>query len=94
MMTRIIITTPEELSAMIDERIRLAFKYHAPDLVAKPKAEDEIFVSKRQAARILSCSVSSVENAARAGKINRHNVGKSVRFLRTEVVALAKLKEK
>lgn len=94
-MERIILTTPEELSALIDERFRIAFKHYAPQ--PKPRQPDDepgeagqTYVSKRQAARLLDCSPSTVDNAARAGKLRRHYVGKSVRFLRSEVLGLAK----
>lgn len=47
------------------------------------------YVSKREAARLVSVCSSTIDNAARAGKLKRHYVGKSVRFLRSEVLALA-----
>jgi excisionase family DNA binding protein len=50
----------------------------------------EAFVSKKQAARLLSCSPSTIDNHARSGKLTRHYVGaKSVRFDRQQVLALA-----
>ena len=48
------------------------------------------FVSKKEAARLLGVCVSSVDNAARAGKLKRSYFGKTVRFDRTEVLALAR----
>jgi len=48
------------------------------------------YVSKREAARLISVCQSSIDNAARAGKLKRHYVGKSVRFDRAEVLALAR----
>jgi len=55
-----------------------------------PGQAGEAFVSKKQAARLLSCSASTIDNHARSGKLTRHYVGaKSVRFDRQQVLALA-----
>jgi len=56
----------------------------APDAVAPP------FVSKREAAQLIRVCTSTIDNAARAGKLKRHYVGKAVRFDRAQVLALAK----
>jgi len=58
---------------------------------AKPEggpAENK-FLTKKQAAQKLGCSTSTIDNAARAGKLERHYVGRSVRFRLEEVLALA-----
>jgi len=95
-MTDIVFTalTKQELEAMFDKRLELAFQRHAAQQPAKREVEPgeagQTYVSKRQAARLLDCSPSTVDNAARAGKLRRHYVGKSVRFLRSEVLGLAK----
>lgn len=47
------------------------------------------FLTKRQAAQKLGCSTSTIDNAARAGKLTRHYLGKTVRFRLEEVLALA-----
>jgi excisionase family DNA binding protein len=55
-----------------------------------PGEAGSAFVSKRQAAALLDCSISTIGNYARAGKLKRHYIGgKSVRFDRAEVLALA-----
>lgn len=48
------------------------------------------FLTKKQAAQKLGCSTSTIDNAARAGKLTRHYIGKGVRFRLEEVLALAK----
>jgi excisionase family DNA binding protein len=48
------------------------------------------FISKREAARLLSCSPSTIDNHARAGHLTRHYIGKAVRFDRVQVLSLAK----
>lgn len=90
-MKEIIVTTPEELSAILDERIRLAFKHYVPQTLASaPKADAPPYVDKREAARLIGVCTSTIDNAARSGKLKRHYVGKAVRFERAQVLALAK----
>lgn len=48
------------------------------------------YVSKRQAARLLDCSPSTIDNHARAGRLTRRYVGKAVRFDRAQVLSLAR----
>ena len=94
-MEKFVITTPEELSALLDERIRIAFKHYAPNSIQRqpdnvPGQAATPYVSKREAARLISVCPSTIDNAARAGKLKRFYVGKAVRFDRGEVLALAK----
>lgn len=82
----------EELKTLVSEAIRGELKQIAPP----PRQEDTpgpdggAYVNKRQAARLLSCSPSTIDNHARAGSLTRHYVGKAVRFDRQEVLNLAK----
>lgn len=55
-----------------------------------PGQAGEAFISKKQAARLLSCSTSTIDNYARANHLTRHYIGKAVRFDRQEVLGLAK----
>ena len=55
-----------------------------------PDPGEPTFLTKRQAAQKLGCSTSTIDNAARAGKLTRHYLGKTVRFKLEEVLALAK----
>jgi excisionase family DNA binding protein len=50
--------------------------------------DKSIHITKKDAARLLSVCPSTIDNAARAGKLKRHYVGKSVRFERDQVLAL------
>lgn len=50
--------------------------------------DELIHMTKKEAARLLSVCPSTIDNAARAGKLIRHYVGKSVRFEREQVLAL------
>ena len=53
-------------------------------------------ITKQQAARLLACCTSTIDNHARAGRIKRHYIGKGerkiVRFERSQVLALADIK--
>lgn len=47
-------------------------------------------LTKKQAAALINCSVSSIDNFRRAGKIRPHYVGKkAVRFKASDILALA-----
>ena len=87
--------TRDELQALVIDSVKVCLKHYAPQ--PKPRQPDDepgeagqTYVSKRQAARLISVCASTIDNAARAGKLKRHYVGKSVRFNRVEVLALAK----
>lgn len=71
-------------------------QYHKANIAPIPTREEysgeaeQAFVSKKQAARLLACSPSTIDNHARSGKLTRHYIGKkSVRFERVQVLALA-----
>jgi len=80
----------EELQTLISETLRKELKQIAP-----PPRHDDMpseagqLISKKSAARLLECSPGTVDNAARAGRLKRHYVGRSVRFDRAEVLGLA-----
>ena len=57
---------------------------------SKQNDNESNMLKKREAARLLSCSTSTIDNLARAGKLVRHYVGKrSVRFDREQVLSMA-----
>ncbi len=82
----------EELKTLISEALRKELKQIAPPprMEELPGQAGEAYVNKRQAAKLLSCSPSTIDNHARARNLTRHYVGKAVRFDRQEVLALAK----
>ena len=91
-MERMLLTTltPDELRQIVVESVRQCLKTETPILGIAPNEAAPNHVTKREAARLLSCSQSSISNFARAGKLRRFYVGKSVRFERREVLGLAK----
>lgn len=45
-------------------------------------------LTKKEAASLLKVTTITIDNFARQGRLNRHYVGKSVRFMRSEVMAI------
>ena len=46
------------------------------------------YLDKRGAAKILKCSTGTVDGFARSGRLKKSFVGRSVRFLRSDVLAI------
>ena len=57
---------------------------------APPSTPDdpERLISKKEAARLLSCSQSTIDNYRRAGVLEAIKLGKAVRFRRGDVLAV------
>ena len=95
-MEKVIFTalTKQDLEALVIDCVQVCLKRHAAQQPAprepEPGQAGQAFVSKKQAARLLSCSSSTIDNHARAGHLTRHYVGKAVRFDRQQVLALAR----
>lgn len=89
----IIQMTEAELKAIVTEASEKAVSLALNK--TKPKEEGEagkveaVFFTKKQAARHLNCCTSTIDNAARAGKLTRHYLGNTVRFRIEEVKKLA-----
>lgn len=84
------------LEAFIDHRLDAAFERNAtrltaPDLDNEPGEASPAYISKKAAARLLGCSVSSIDNWRRAGHLPVHKLPgqKAVRFLKSDVLSLA-----
>ena len=95
-MEKVIFTalTKQDLEALVIDCVQVCLKRHAAQTPTRrddtPAEDGQAFVSKKQAARLLSCSPSTIDNHARSGKLTRHYVGgKSVRFDRQQVLSLA-----
>ena len=90
----IVTMTKSELEAILEDKIRYAFLNYMPDFSQnmQDSSEDKSeFVTKREVAKMLSCSTSTVDNYRRAGQLKPYYLGqkyKSVRFKRAEVLAL------
>lgn len=53
-----------------------------------PPDDPERLISKKEAARLLGCSQSTVDNYRRAGVLEAVKLGKAVRFRRGDVLAV------
>ncbi len=83
--------TRQDLEALVIDCMKVVIKANQPAREEPPcpgPGQPE-FLTKRQAAQKLGCSTSTIDNAARAGKLTRHYIGKTVRFRQEEVLALA-----
>lgn len=97
-MQDIIVTTlsPHEFRAIIMDCVESCLKRYPfnPPTPQETKTNSAgVFISKKQAAALLSCCVSTIDNHARAQVLTRYYVGKSVRFNRQQVLSLAKSPE-
>ena len=90
-MERTIVTTltPDEFRQIVVESVRHCLKTERPVPGNAPEQEATPFVTKREAARLISVCQSTIDNHARSKRLTRHYVGKSVRFDRQQVLALA-----
>lgn len=83
-----------EFRRLIQQELQEFHKAQTAQAHTRPEDEPieagQAFVSKKQAARLLSCCPTTIDNHARSGNLTRHYVGqKSVRFDRKQVLALA-----
>jgi excisionase family DNA binding protein len=86
----ILISIPEtRIKALIEQAVQNVLNAQ-PIRDTTPDEATPPYVSKREAARLISVCPSTIDNAARAGRLKRHYVGKSVRFERSQVLELAK----
>lgn len=82
----------QEIIVIVQEAVKMAFQTHQPP-EPPPKGESEcLLLTKKQAAKFLACSTSTIDNFARAGKLTRYYLGKTVRFKEEELMTLAQLR--
>jgi len=96
-MTEVVVTTltRQDFEALVIDCMKIVVKHHLPrqePAAQKPGPAGEGLLTKKQAAALLACSTSTVDNYARAGKLKRHYIGKSVRFKREDVLSLPQRK--
>lgn len=92
-MERTVITTltPDEVRQIVVESVQFCLKNHKPIPNTAPEQAGANYVTKKEAARLISVCIATIDNARRAGKIKAHRIGnRAVRFDRNEVLALAK----
>lgn len=86
---------PSDLQVLIIESVNACLQNHKSQAAptATPEPTPGQLLTKKEAAKLLACSPSTIDNAARAGKLPRHYIGKSVRFLMEDVQKLPMQKE-
>lgn len=91
-MEKLIFTNYEEreLEKLIIDCVNTCLRTIPVQLEAptQPDSDPDELLKKREAAKLLSCSTSTIDNYARAGILPRHYVGRSVRFRRSDVLAI------
>lgn len=79
--------TVEDLRALFREELERHQQQRAARQDNEPGPAAPTYVSKKEAARLLSCSPGTIDNMARAGRLARHYIGrKAVRFERQQVL--------
>lgn len=85
----------EELKDIISESVRAELKQFEHTIQRRLEGHEssgpEMLISKKGAAMLLGCSSGTVDNYARAGKLDRKYIGRgnrSVRFNRDQVLSL------
>lgn len=81
----------EELLGDLEEKL----DHHSQILSSREFGEDSPFLTRKEAAKLLRCSTTTIDNYRRSGKLTRArlggNQGRKVLFLRDEVLKLTEL---
>ena len=89
---KVILMTAEEVESLVrrvaSETLAVFREEIALDEDGKPRDSGGEFVDKRGAAKLLKCSTGKVDMLAREGRLKKSFVGRSVRFLRSDVLAI------
>jgi hypothetical protein len=85
-MQSLILTTPEDLRALIDEAVTTAVSAAIGEAVTDNDDLPE-YLTRKQVADFLACSIATVDNYARAGVLQKRYIGNTPRFKREEVRA-------
>lgn len=89
---KFIMTTEEQLQEIVQNAVANALaqvKSLQTPIESNTTADHAEFLTKKQAAKLLACSPSTIDNFRRSGKLTPVYLGKTVRFKRSEILALA-----
>lgn len=81
-----ILTTPEDLRALIAETVSAAVSAAIGEAVTDSDELPE-YMTRRDVAAYLACSIATVDNYTRQGLLTKHYIGNTPRFKRDEVRA-------
>lgn len=77
----------DDLETLIIDCVNVCLKHHEPEETNQPEQQSE-YLTKKEAAELLKCSIATIDNYRRSGKLKRYNhLGHIVRFKRSEVLA-------
>jgi excisionase family DNA binding protein len=88
---KVILMTAEEVESLVRRVASETLAVFREEIAledGKPRDAGGEFVDKRGAAKILKCSTGKVDMLAREGRLKKSFVGRSVRFLRADVLAI------
>ncbi len=78
-----------ELEAMIVNCVNACLRTHEGKKTLTEPENMEQLITKKEAAKLLSVHVSTIDNLRRDGSLTRYNIGKSARFKRGDIYELA-----
>lgn len=96
MMDKMVLTSfnKAELENIVLDCLK-AFHEHKPEPEPEPSREDMAqLLTKKEAARLLACSPSTIDSYRRAGVLKATMIGRAVRFTRGEVLGFIAAREK
>jgi len=90
-MDRLIVTlTESELKTLVRQAVSEGVE--SARILTQETAPEGNLLKKKEAAKLLSCSTSTIDNLARRKKLTRHYVGqRAVRFDREQVLSMAEI---
>lgn len=95
-MDKLVLTTYDraELENIVLDCLKAYHQHNPQPQPAPPTPTDdpERLISKKEAARLLGCSQSTIDNYRRAGVLEAVKLGKAVRFRRGDVLAVVQPK--
>lgn len=86
--TVLISLTVNELENLIIDCVNACLKVHNQQAVQPIQDDPDRLINKKEAARLLGCSQSTIDNYRRRGALQATKLGKAVRFRRSDVLAL------
>ena len=85
-MSQVIVTTPEELTGLIDKSVQkaVAEAISTHEAMNRQKSPDKL-ISKKRAAELLECAISTIDNMRRRGELVPVYIGRAVRFRESDI---------
>jgi len=75
----------QEVRQLLQQELENYFSDN-PIKIEKIEPEPDRYITKKEAAKLWGCSVSTIDNYRRAGILKRYRIGSAVRFKRSELL--------